>query len=243
MSNFSIKYQTAEMISPPYSYAIEINGKIAQNQDLEISFEQTYLHREGLTIDEVEEEGFTQNDDFSWKGELSLVWNDIFYGYFKSSKPLKINELKDEQDFWELNFENRTWFPTDSDEWKYIVEEIQQAVYEKAGLESPLNLTFLKIRDSQKVELNISASFVFRELILQKDNFDSEPIQKKYLDWEELNFVLKNTFSGEFDAESASTKRPNRNGNYLNIGDELWYEIGKNLKIESHKIDKIWKLF
>jgi hypothetical protein len=242
MPTFSIKFQTAEIISPPYSHAIEINGEIVQNQDLSLSFELTYLNREGLTIDEIEEEGFTENDNFEWKGQLPSIWNDIIYGCFKSSKQLKISELKDEQDFWELTFENQTWYPADANDWKYLIEELQQAVYEKAGLEAPLNLTFLKIHPNQKTELNIAASFAHRELILQRNIFDSKPIQKKYLDWEELNFILKNTFSGEFIAEEAFTKKPNRNGNFVNIGDEFWYEVGKSLRIESHKIDKIWKL-
>lgn len=242
MSLFSIKYQTAEIISPPYSYAIEINGEIVQNKDLALSFELTYLNREGLTLEEIEEEGFSENDNFSWKGRLPKIWNDILFGSLKSSNSLKINEIKETQDFWELTFEDKTWYPADGDDWKYLIEEIQQAVYEKAGLEAPLNLTFLKIYPNQKTELKIAASFAHRELIVERDNFDSKPVQKKYLNWEELNFILKNTFSGEFMSEKAFTQKPNRNGSFVNIGDEFWYEVGKSLKIENYKIDKIWRI-
>lgn len=243
MSTFSIKYQTAEIISPPYSYAVEINGNIEQNQELFLSFELTYLNRDGLSVDEIEEEGFTQNDDFNWKGTLPVIWTDILFGNFKSSKPLIVNNLEDEKDFWELSFENKSWFPHDPDDWKYFIEEIQQAIFEKTGLEAPLNLTFLKINQNQKNELNISASFVHREIILTKWSSETNQKKEKQLEWDELNFILKNAFSGDFYEESALNKTPFRNGNYVNIGDGLWYEIGKSLKIESHKVNKIWKLF
>ena len=100
MPTFSLKYQTAENIPAPFAHAIEINGSL--DQELELSFELTYLDREDLTEDEILEEGFTTNDNFTWKGTLPKVWVDVVYGSLKSANELHIKTLEAHQDFWHI---------------------------------------------------------------------------------------------------------------------------------------------
>lgn len=240
MPTFSLKYQTAENIPAPFAHAIEINGSF--DQDLELSFELTYLDREDLTEDELFDEGFSSNDDFTWKGTLPKVWSDVFFGSLKSANELKIKSLEPHQDFWQVDFEGKSFYPKNTDAFKYLIEEVQQAVYEKAGREASLKLTYLKNQSGENIEVSVSASFIERKLQLVRTNIIDGSSETKVLVWDELNYILKNTFSGEFEAEFAHSKKPSHKGLFLNAGDELWYEVGKSLLIQPNKILKIMKM-
>ncbi|MFN3488714.1 MAG: hypothetical protein ACK4YV_06260 [Emticicia sp.] len=240
MPTFSLKYQTAENIPAPFAHAIEINGSF--EQDLELSFELTYLDREDMTEDELMDEGFTSSDDFTWKGTLPKVWSDVVFGSLKSANELFIKSLEPHQDFWQVDFNGKSFYPKNTDAFKYLIEELQQAVYEKAGREAPLRLTFLKNQSGENMEVAVSASFIERKLQLIRTNITDGSSETKVLAWDELNFILKNTFSGEFEAEYAHSKKPSHKGLFLNAGDELWYEVGKSLLIQPNKILKIMKM-
>lgn len=240
MPTFSLKYQTAENIPAPFAHAIEINGNF--DQDLELSFELTYLDREDMTEDELMDEGFTANDDFTWKGTLPKVWSDVVLGSLKSANVLNIKSLEPHQDFWQVDFESKSFYPKNTDAFKYLIEELQQAVYEKAGREAALKLTYLKNQSGENVEVFVSASFIERKLQLVRTNIIDGSSETKVLVWDELNYILKNTFSGEFEAEFAHSKKPSHKGLFLNAGDELWYEVGKSLLIQPNKILKIMKM-
>ncbi|MDZ7935735.1 MAG: hypothetical protein U5M51_12405 [Emticicia sp.] len=240
MPTFSLKYQTAENIPAPFAHAIEINGSF--EQDLELSFELTYLDRDDMTEDELMDEGFTSNDDFTWKGTLPKIWSDVVFGSLKSANELFIKSLEPHQDFWQVDFDDKSFYPKNTDAFKYLIEELQQAVYEKAGREAPLNLTFLKNQSGENIETAVSASFIERKLQLVHTNLIDGTSETKVLAWDELNFILKNTFSGEFEAEFAHSKKPLHKGLFLNAGDELWYEVGKSLLIQPNKLLKIMKM-
>lgn len=240
MPTFSLKYQTAENIPAPFAHAIEINGSF--EQELELSFELTYLDREDMTEDELMDEGFSSNDDFTWKGTLPKVWSDVVFGSLKSANELFIKSLEPHQDFWQVDFNGKSFYPKNTDAFKYLIEELQQAVYEKAGREASLKLTFLKNQSGENMEVAVSASFIERKLQLVRTNIIDGTSETKVLAWDELNFILKNTFSGEFEAEFAHSKKPSHKGLFLNAGDELWYEVGKSLLIQPNKILKIMRM-
>ncbi len=240
MPTFSLKYQTAENIPAPFAHAIEINGNF--EHDLELSFELTYLDREDMTEDEIMDEGFSLNDDFTWKGTLPNVWSDVVFGSLKSANELFIKSLEPHQDFWQVDFNGKSFYPKNTDAFKYLIEELQQAVYEKAGREAALKLIFLKNQSGENIEVAVSASFIERKLALVRTNIIDGTSETKVLAWDELNFILKNTFSGEFEADFAHSKKPSHKGLFLNAGDELWYEVGKSLLIQPNKILKIMKM-
>jgi len=241
MSTFSLKYQTSENIPPPFAHAIELSGEIEQNKELALSFELTYLDRDLLTEDEILDEGFSADDDFSWKGVLPDVWKDILFGNLKSAKPLKIKGLEPHQHFWQLDVNEQSFYPANADKFSYLLEEIQQAIFEKAKKELPLHLVFYKSQAGETKEVVINASFAERRVeITRKENNDTG--RTSILPWEELNFILKNTFSGEFIMDVAFNQKPSHKGTFVNIGDGYWYEVGKSLLIEPYKIQKMFKL-
>ncbi|MBA4853517.1 hypothetical protein [Emticicia sp. BO119] len=241
MPTFSLKYQTSENIPPPFAQAIELSGEIAQNKELTLSFELTYLDRDLLTEEEILDEGFSKNDDFSWQGTLPDVWKDILYGNIKSAKPLKIKGLEPHQSFWQLDIDGQSFYPSNAEKLSYLLEELQQAVFEKAEKELPLHLIFYKSQSAETREVDIRASFIDRKVeITRKEN--DHVGKTSILPWEELNFILKNTYSGDFIIDSAFIQRPVHKGTFVNIGDGHWYEVGKSLLIEPYKIQKLFKL-
>ncbi len=241
MPTFCLKYQTADNIPAPYAHAIEIGGSIDPTE-LSISFELTYLGREGISEEELLSEGFSLEDDFKWTGSLPAIWSDILFGSLKSSKPLKISHIEAHQDYWQIDFEDNSFYPQNHADLKYLLEELQQAVLEKAGREAPLQIACLHIQSQEMKEIHISASFVSRLLKLQRINWLNNEKTEKILHWNELNFILKNTFSGDFDPEFALTKKPTHQGLFVNIGEEIWYEVGKSLQIQPNKILKLFKI-
>ena len=244
MPTFSLKYQTAENLPAPYAHAIEINGVFAQNANpnFEISFELTYLDREEFTEEELLEEGFSLNDDFSWKGTLPKIWSDVVFGNLKSAQILHIKSLEPHQEYWQVDFEDKSFYPKNAEQFKYLLEEFQQAVYEKAKKESPLKLTFIKNQSAELIEVEVVASFIERKLSFKRTNINHAQNETKILAWEELNFILKNTFSGDFEVHFASKNRPSHKGLFVNVGDEMWYEVGKSLLIQPNKILKIMRM-
>ena len=68
-----LQFQTSDLVPPPYSYAIEINAK-EKSGKLEVEFELTYMDRDSLSKNEIEDEGFSNNDDFKWTGLLNASW-------------------------------------------------------------------------------------------------------------------------------------------------------------------------
>jgi hypothetical protein len=241
MSTFSLKYQTSENIPPPFAHAIELSGEIEQNKELALSFELSYLGRDLLTEEEILDEGFSANDDFNWKGTLPDVWKDILYGNLRSAKPLKIKGLEPHQPFWQVDFNGESFYPSNAEKLSYLIEEIQQAIYEKAERELPLHLIFYKNQVGETKEVTIQASFAERRVRITRSENDIVG-RTSVLPWEELNFILKNTYSGEFIMEVAFNQKPSHKGTFVNIGDGYWYEVGKSLLIEPYKIQKLFKL-
>lgn len=241
MSTFSLKYQTSENIPPPFARAIELSGEISQNKELSVFFELTYLDRDQLTEEEILDEGFSMTDDFSWKGTLPDVWKDILYGNLKSARPLKIKGLEPHQHFWQLDFDGQSFYPSNAEKLTYLLEEIQQAIFEKAERELPLDLIFFKNQSGETKEVSIKASFVERRVEITRTE-NGIAGRTSLLPWEELNFILKNTFAGEFIMDTAFNQKPSHKGTFVNIGDGYWYELGKSLLIEPYKIQKMFKL-
>jgi hypothetical protein len=83
---------------------------------------------------------------------------------------------------------------------------------------------------------------VDRKLQLVRISKKPDTEETKILDWNELNYILKNTYSGEFDPDLAHNQRPSHNGLFINLGDELWFEVGKSILIQPNKLLKIMKI-
>lgn len=233
LRSIEINYQTAELIPAPYSHKYFIRATINRADELNVSFQIEYVDREELTEDEIWGEGFTGSDDFEWEGTLLPVWTNEIRTLVAQTEFYKSNRLANEAEnqFW-LNLEYKDQEPAlgkpkNRESWEYLSQELIQAIYETAKLEAPLKLIYLKkLKDkSIQVEMNVFFSKRTVKMNLQIDNTE----KSNEVRWDTLNPVLKLIYAGEFLAEKATQKKPERPGNYLNVGDGLWYEFGTSL--------------
>ena len=214
-----LQFQTSDLVPAPYAHAIEIQLSPV-NEGLEVEFELTYLDREGLELDDILEEGFSENDDLKWSGTLNADWWAYVDELTSSMELVKKKELRSGEDFWQIEIGNRKGYPVESHLTTILIQELQQAAFEAAEREAPLNIKIERLSKEGNVSHIFNASFHSRVY--------SESKNGKKIDhhWNDLNDLLQDVFSGEFRPEQASKRAPNKSGLFLNIGDDLWYELG-----------------
>lgn len=228
-----IKFQTSELLPPPFAYAIELKLEDILN-GLNYDFEISYLDRDQLSEDEIFEEGFSLEDDYRISGELGITWNNALNDLLKNTEKTTKDTLDEHEDYWEVQVENETFYPKNNEEWFQFLEEIQQAIIEANKFEKPLNIQIKRIWSDKESNLAITAEFANRSLEFTEDAFTySKP-------WKDLNKYLMAIYSGEFRYEQATKKAPNKNGLFINLGDEYWFELGKSYLNEPSKIKSLF---
>lgn len=233
MPTCQIKFQTSELVPPPFANAIELKLE-ETSKGLNYDFEISYLDRDQLSEDEIYEEGFSLEDDYHISGELGLAWKNALNDILKKTKKIKKDTLDEHEDYWEIQFENESFYPKNNEDWFNFLEEIQQAIIEANKFENPLKIEIKRIWSNKQSNLTIKAKFADRSLEFTEDAFTySKP-------WAELNNYLMSIYSGEFRYEQANKNLPNKNGLYINLGDEYWFELGKSYLNEPSKIKSLF---
>ena len=229
MKSLTIRYQTSELIPAPFANAIEII--IDLSVELKYQFELTYLDRDQLSEEEILEEGFSTKDDIALKGILKEPWIIALKSLISETKKTYPNELKEDQEFWEINIEEDIFFPKNIKPWKIFIDQFQQACLEQNLIEKPLEINICRKDNELETSFLIIGCFENRTLEVITNG-----ILSKHLDWNKLNPFLMNLYSGEFDFEKATEIVAKKTGLFINLGDELWYEVGKSLLIQPSKI-------
>ncbi|MGB3589884.1 MAG: hypothetical protein WBA23_25265 [Tunicatimonas sp.] len=234
IQQLEISFETF-VVPPPYSHTYTFKLRF-EADDLQLQYNLEYTHRDELSKEEIWEEGFSNQDDFSWKGSLPVVWCEALVATWEdthllskqeqaSSKPLEnglfmIAEL--------TNGQQVTGIPEKIETWEYLLQELTQAVYEAAQREHPLRIRYLK-RSSQKEELQliITIRFLLRSLEVVRQQ---EKQQAKHtLPWTEVKSMLSTLYQLDYNTEEASAKMPALPGKYLDPGDNRWYQLGKEV--------------
>ncbi len=229
MKSLTIRYQTSELIPAPFAHAIEIILDL--NHELNYQFELTYIDRDQLTEDEILEEGFSTNDDLVLKGTFKEPWMNALEILLIETKKTHPVELKEDQEFWEITAEKDIFFPKNPKPWKIFIDQFQQACLEQNFIEKPLEISICRKDNEVETSFLINGCFENRSLEVITNG-----ILTKQIEWNKLNPFLMNLYSGEFDFEKASVSIPKKTGLFINLGDEIWYEVGKSLLIQPSKI-------
>jgi hypothetical protein len=222
---YIIRFQTAEVVPAPYANFQTIKLHMISEDDLTVDFSIKYTDREDLEEEEIIEEGFTMEDDFTWKGALPATWIKEFNEIYGSSKIVRQREEKEFEDFIEIEIEEGdkrvTVYPVDKERWVYFLQEFMQAILETAGRELPFELTYLDYDAEPKSEVALKASFATKSFTMSENGG-----VLKTLDWGFLQKVMDTVYRAEFIYDNASEKKPTKSGKYLYIGDQLWYQMG-----------------
>lgn len=243
-SQVTIKFQTASIMPAPYAYFYTL---ILENRasQLGVELDMRYLDRDELDEDSILDEGFTMNDDYSWKGQLPQQWAQVLESRLLPKNLSRKNRNTDNDNFIEIELKDAAgnvdnFFPVNIEDWDYFQHEMIQAVFEASGKEMPFELEYFEIEQNSELQMLFKASFTNRTLLLQLN--DSE---KKLLPWEKTQVIMQTIFTADFVEEEAMEDLPENDGKYLNIGDGLWYEFGKSILEPTPKskiLPKILKL-
>lgn len=228
-----IRYQTARSLPAPYAYFYTLTARPVSGNGLQVDLAITYPDRNDIDDDELIAEGFTRDDDFAWSGELPKAWLETLSNLVNKTqlRPLNEEALDEDDDFWDITVEsNQTdsqqGIPKNADEWHYLVQELMQAAYESVGRERPFELTYLYLGQRQPdAELRLTASFTDRSVTLFTREDKRE--HSRTLPWSSLQKLMSQVYEHDFNPDNTLYKRPNRSGQWLNLGTDEWYDVSR----------------
>ncbi|UJP67134.1 hypothetical protein IPZ59_17570 [Mongoliitalea daihaiensis] len=225
ISRLEIEYDSG-FIPPPFSHIFKIKlGFGKKFIDTQLYLE--YTHREDLTEEEILDEGFTLNDDFTYQGEIPLIWEEPIKSlYAKSNWSNK--KLNEEEGGIKLLVKDihgkivRT-IPANQQDWMILAQDVIQAIYELSKKEAPLKINYLIINDQTKTSIEVQMKFSIRTVDVLIDG------KQKTADWEETKKLLSNVFTPDYDYGIAKEQKPTKSGEYIECGDGFWHDTQKGL--------------
>jgi len=205
----------------PYCYRYQIEIQLKDQIELSVSI--AYYDREDLSIEEIEAEGFSEDDDFKWKGKWPEYWREpISVVLSKLKKGKGSQNLKV---FMHEDGDYREYFPADFGWFEYFMQELIQAIYEKSGRQNEFVIQVLDKNTQESRKLEFTFSFYKRKVFVNENE----------ISWNDSSSIMDELFSFEYDAFSALSKEPVENGFYINPGDGLWYQTDVAVKNNSKK--------
>ncbi len=225
----SISFQT---LTTPPPFAFGYTFKLTFEERLLVGFELEYLNREDVTQEELEAEGFTENDNFSWAGELGKPWLDRLQSKIGAVKLVDISKEVDSWLFMRIEQDQKTiqGHPVDPMEWEFILQELMQAVLEKAGREAPFSLNLLHVSDQNKKLYTLTGSFETLKAT----------INGKSVEWEALTTLMQIIYA--FDVDQQVEKSPKKIGIWLDEDVSGHYQRLLQASNKKYKIEEIIRL-
>lgn len=237
LKSLQVRYQTALITPAPFAHYYTLNARPAFKEFLHTDFSITYTDREGLDEEDIIGEGFTPDDDFSWSGRLSKEWLKTVESLIAKTRlePFDEENLPDNENFFEITLETadgntRKGSPADEEAWMYLLQELIQAMYEAGKKERPFELTYLNRNRNDETELRLTASFAERSF--KAESSQNRRTRSRSIPWSELPAIMGPIYEVEYDPEEALYERPDRNGHFLNLGGDEWYDISTQPQLQ-----------
>lgn len=210
--NVKISYQTLQL-PPPHAFAYTLDLAFGENE-VAITYELEFLNRDDITKEEIEEEGFSEDDDYKWNGTLGAEWAAML------KESLEAIELEDESEDFNIYLhveindgdERRDGMVVLAEEWDYKLQELIQAIYEKAGIEKPLALLCMAIEGNQRSFYEVKGSFEKR----------TAWVNKTEISWEALHDLMADIYTIDFDQEAV--KKPEKDGLWIDPDGDSGYQ-------------------
>jgi hypothetical protein len=212
------------IVPPPYSHVFQLAldwGK----EFLEVKLDLHYTEREELSEQEILDEGFTLDDDYSYNGKLNPVWVKPVQELFSKTRWTN----KDIEDGGititplERGKEVGLKIPSNQEEWQLMAQDLIQAIYETVKKELPLQIHYRKVDKEQITDASLTVHFSNREVIFEMGQ------EKRTIHWEYAIQLMKMVFTPDYHYELAKEEPSNKRGYYIECGDGLWHELGKGV--------------
>jgi hypothetical protein len=223
LSGLVLEYDSG-IIPPPYSHVFRLSLDWSKG-DLYVELDLHYTDREDLTQDEILDEGFTQNDDYSYKGLLNSIWIKNIKAEFEKSKwsgksleegGISINPVENGK-------ETKAKIPANQEEWQLTAQDLIQAIYETTKKEVPLTVHYRQVDNETSRNSSITIHFSTREVLFDLDG------KSRAINWEYAIQLMKLIFTPDYNYEIAKTESGKKRGAYIECGDGYWHELGKGV--------------
>lgn len=220
VSSFSIHFQTAATVVAPHSYTVDIQAKPTE-KGMAISINQHFFGREDLPNGEVEAEGFSADDDFTWEGELPPIWSRILAQEFDN-----LNLIATQPEQLEVvithNGERKAGVPTNVSEWIFLAEQLTQACLEASGKEEPMELVLGKLEKSNFFEhARLVWYFPEQELVAEFLNGGKKVFGPEY--WVESQLRMQEWLE-EAATDNDLFQPPKTKGRYWLLNGSVWLQ-------------------
>lgn len=198
--NVKISYQTLQL-PPPFAFAYTLDLTFSNDQ-INISYALEFMNRDQISLEEIEEEGYSENDDFNWEGSLGKVWVDNL------QNDLDQIELEDESEdfntYLHLEFEDgREGLAVLAEDWDFRLQELIQAIYEKAGVEARLIMKLINIDGNERSFYELEGSF---------ENLSGK-VNNHAIDWDEFHLLIEDIYTIDFEGDTV--RKPEGNGLWI----------------------------
>jgi hypothetical protein len=232
ISSVIFRYDTTQL-PPPFCYRYTLELRFDPG-DIKIDYHHHYYGREELENEEILEEGFSLDDDFTWKGLLPGIWKDVLLDKLEKSNYRKKKRRSEHEPQLEIsvnyaNGNSESKFPDDLRSWEFLLQEVVQAIFELGRKELPLNIRYMIKDDKSQILKLFEMTFAERKSIITEE-VNGKRKYPKILLWDNALRLLRNIYALEFDPEKAlKGKMPAKQGHFIDPGEGIWYKFGEGV--------------
>lgn len=225
------------IVPAPYSHVFRLMLDWSKG-DLDVVLDLHYTDREDLTQEEILDEGFTLNDDYSYKGTLNTVWIKPLQLLFAKSK--WTNKNIDEGGITvsplDQGNDEGVKIPSNQEEWQLMAQDLIQAIYETVKKEAPLQVHYRLVEGEAITDCSVTVHFSNREVIFEKAG------TPRTINWEYAIQLMKIVFTPDYHYEMAKEEPGKKRGAYIECGDGYWHELGKGVVNIDPSFDAVGKI-
>lgn len=236
LSGIILEYDSG-IVPPPYSHVFRL-ALNWEKGNLDVKLDLHYTEREELSDQEILDEGFTLNDDYSYSGKLNLVWVKPIEELF--AKTRWTNKDIDEGGITitpiEKGKDEGVKIPANQEEWQLMAQDLIQAIYETVKKELPLQVNYRLVENDQTTDCSLTVHFSNREVIFEKGG------KSRTIHWEYAIQLMKVVFTPDYHYEMAKEEPGNKRGGYIDCGDGFWHELGKGVVNIDPSFDAVGKI-
>lgn len=235
ISGLILEYDSG-IVPPPYSHVFRLALDWA-NGNLKADLVLHYTEREDLSEEEIFDEGFTPNDDYTYKGDLNSVWIKPLLQLYERTRWTS----KDIEDGGitvtavEKDKDEGVKIPSNQEEWQLMAQDLIQAIYETVKKEAPLKIDYRQVLE-EAVDCSLTVHFSNREVIYEKGG------NSRNVNWEYAIQLMKLVFTPDYHYELAKETAGTKRGCYINCGDGFWHELGKGVVNIDPSFDAVSKI-
>jgi hypothetical protein len=236
LSGIILEYDSG-IVPPPYSHVFRL-ALNWEKGNLDVKLDLHYTEREELSDQEILDEGFTLNDDYSYSGKLNPVWVKPIEELF--AKTRWTNKDIDEGGITitpiEKGKDEGVKIPANQEEWQLMAQDLIQAIYETVKKELPLQVNYRLVENDQTTDCSLTVHFSNREVIFEKGG------KSRTIHWEYAIQLMKVVFTPDYHYEMAKEEPGNKRGGYIDCGDGFWHELGKGVVNIDPSFDAVGKI-